>query len=122
MAPDPNPAKRRQSERRGHAAEYWAALYLFLKGYRILAMRYRTPMGEVDLIVRRRDVVAFVEVKARRTVQGAVDAVSLQAQRRIKAAADLWLSRRRDAHLVSLRFDIVAVRPRRLPVHFIDAF
>ena len=106
----------------GHAAEYWAAFYLMLKGYRILALRYRTPLGEIDLIARRKDVVAFIEVKARRSENGAVDAVSWQSQRRIRASADLWLARRKDAHLLSLRFDIVAVLPRRLPVHFIDAF
>lgn len=113
---------RRRAERRGHAAEYWAALYLILKGYRILALRYRTPLGEIDLIVRRKDVVAFIEVKARRTETGAVDAVSYASQQRIRASADLWLSRRRDASKLSLRFDIVAVMPRRMPRHFIDAF
>ncbi|WP_320200134.1 YraN family protein [Agrobacterium sp. rho-13.3] len=122
MAPE-QPAKRRRSaEKRGHAAEYWAALYLMLKGYRILALRHRTPLGEIDLIARRKDVIAFVEVKARRTEAGAVDAVSYASQKRIRASADLWLSRRRDAHALSLRFDIVAVLPRRLPKHFIGAF
>lgn len=122
MAVDTRHVKRRRAEKRGHAAEYWAALYLMLKGYRILALRYRTPLGEIDLIARRKDVVAFIEVKARRSENGAVDAVSSQSQRRIRASADLWLARRKDAHLLSLRFDIVAVLPRRLPVHFIDAF
>lgn len=122
MAVDVRHVKRRRAEKRGHAAEYWAALYLMLKGYRILALRYRTPLGEIDLIARRKDVIAFIEVKARRSENGAVDAVSWQSQRRIRASADLWLARRKDAHLLSLRFDIVAVLPRRLPVHFIDAF
>ncbi len=93
-----------------------------LKGYRILALRHRTPLGEIDLIARKRDVVAFVEVKARATETGAVNAVSHTSQNRIRAAADLWLSRRRDAARLSLRFDIIAVIPRRLPRHFIDAF
>ncbi|MGV1916283.1 YraN family protein [uncultured Agrobacterium sp.] len=122
MAADARHVKRRRAEKRGHAAEYWAALYLMLKGYRILALRYRTPLGEIDLIARRKDVIAFIEVKARKLEKGAVDAVGASSQRRIRAAADLWLSRRRDSHRLSLRFDIVAVLPRRLPVHFIDAF
>ncbi len=75
MAVDARHVKRRRAEKRGHAAEYWAALYLMLKGYRILALRYRTPLGEIDLIARRKDVVAFIEVKARRSENGAVDAV-----------------------------------------------
>ncbi len=122
MAAERQGKNRRRAEKRGHAAEYWAALYLMLKGYRILAMRYRTPLGEVDLIARRKDVVAFIEVKARRTEMGGVDAVTYASQQRIRASADLWLSRRRDAAKLSLRFDIMAVIPRRLPKHFIDAF
>ncbi|CUX18478.1 YraN family protein [Agrobacterium genomosp. 13] len=122
MAADGRNNKRREAERRGHAAEYWAALYLLLRGYRILAIRYRTRLGEIDLIARKKDVVAIVEVKARSSAEGAVDAVGWRSQQRIRAAADLWLSRRRDAGRFSLRFDIVAVLPRRLPQHFIDAF
>lgn len=126
MAPEPKtkpPMKhRRRAEKRGHRAEYWAALYLMLKGYRILALRHRTPLGEIDLIARNKHVIAFVEVKARSTETIAVDAVSYASQNRIRAAADLWLSRRRDAALLSSRFDIIAVLPRRLPKHFIDAF
>lgn len=122
MAVDRRSDKRRHAERRGHAAEYWAAFYLMLKGYRILALRYRTRLGEIDLIVRKKDVIAFVEVKARNSEAGAVDAVSYASQNRIRAAADIWLSRRRDGGLLSSRFDIVAVLPYRIPIHFIDAF
>ena len=122
MAADPSGTMKRRAEKRGHRAEYWAALYLMLKGYRILALRHRTRLGEIDLIARKKDVIAFVEVKARSTEAGAVNAVSHASQNRIRAAADLWLSRRKDAVALSLRFDIVAVLPRRLPKHFIDAF
>lgn len=122
MAADGRSNKRRKAERRGHAAEYWAALYLLLKGYRILAIRYRTRLGEIDLIARKKDLVAIVEVKARTSGEGAMDAVGFHSQQRIRAAADLWLARRKDAARFSLRFDIIAVLPRRLPQHFIDAF
>jgi putative endonuclease len=122
MAADGQTNKRRKAERRGHTAEYWAALYLLFRGYRILAIRYRTRLGEIDLIARKKDVVAIVEVKARSSGEGAVDAVGFRSQQRIRAAADIWLSRRKDAARFSLRFDIVAVLPRRLPQHFIDAF
>ncbi|CVI59980.1 MULTISPECIES: YraN family protein [Agrobacterium] len=122
MAADGRSNKRRKAERRGHVAEYWAALYLLLKGYRILAIRYRTRLGEIDLIARKKDLVAIVEVKARTSGEGAVDAVGFHSQHRIRAAADLWLARRKDAARFSLRFDIIAVLPRRLPQHFIDAF
>jgi putative endonuclease len=114
--------KRRRAERSGHVSEYLAAVFLLLKGYRILAVRYRTKGGEIDLIVRKGDVVVFVEVKARVGEREAIDAVSLLAQKRIRAASDIWLARRKDAHRLSQRYDIVAIMPGRLPRHFQDAF
>ncbi|MCF3640802.1 hypothetical protein LXM94_12570, partial [Rhizobium sp. TRM95111] len=59
---------------------------------------------------------------ARRDVDGAVFAVTNAAQNRIRAAGELWLARQPDAHRLSLRCDIIAVRPWRLPQHFVDAF
>lgn len=116
---DPN---RLKAFRRGHVSEYLAALYLLAKGYRIRAIRYRTKAGEIDIIARRGDLVACVEVKARRDLDSAVFAVTGTAQRRIRAASEIWLSRQPDAHRISLRYDIVAVRPWRLPEHLVDAF
>ena len=118
-AADPN---RLKAFRRGHVSEYLAALYLLAKGYRIRAIRYRTKLGEIDIIARRGDLVVCVEVKARRDVGSAVFAVTGTAQHRIRAASDIWLSRQPDAHRLSLRYDIVAVLPWRLPKHFTDAF
>ncbi len=114
--------RRRRAERKGHAAERLAALALRLKGYRIVGWRYRTRLGEIDLIARRGKLVAFVEVKARRGRQAALDAVPAAAQHRIRAAGDLWLSRQQDAGQISLRYDIVAVVPWRWPIHYPDAF
>jgi len=114
--------KRRRAERRGHVSEYLAALYLLFKGYRILKFRYRTRFGEIDIVARKNTLVLFVEVKARAREADAIDAVGYGAQRRIRAASDIWLSRRRDAHLLSCRYDIIAVLPWRLPRHFPDAF
>lgn len=113
---------RRKAERQGHRAEYIAALYLMLKGYRILALRHRTRLGEIDLIARKGSVVAFVEVKARRDAASSVDAVTVAAQRRIRAASDLWLAKQRDAHRLTQRYDIIAVAPFSWPRHFPDAF
>lgn len=115
-------AERRRFFLKGHRAERFAALALRLKGYRILAVRHRTPLGEIDLIAKRGQLVAFVEVKARPTLIAAVDAVGPTAQRRIAAAADLWLARKKDAAHLSQRFDIVAVLPYRWPVHLPGAW
>ena len=113
----PAAEKKVRAYRRGHRGEWLAAVALMLKGYRIVARRYRTKLGEIDLIARRGNLVAVVEVKARPTLQEAMDAIGPQAMRRIEAAADLWLARQPDFAKLSIRFDLVAVLPRRWPVH-----
>jgi len=122
MASDTNTKKRQRAQRWGHLSEWVAALSLILKGYRILKMRYKTKAGEVDIIARKRDLVIMVEVKARRTVSEAVNSVTTTSQRRIEAAGDVWLSRQKNSHLLSVRYDIVAVRAWKWPAHFKDAF
>lgn len=107
---------------KGFWAEFLAAWFLRFKGYRILHMRFKTGSGEIDIIARKRKLIAFVEVKARAHVQSAVDAVSYSSQQRISNAADIWLSKQRDANELSLRFDIIAVTPWKIPVHLKDAF
>ncbi len=114
--------RRRKALRRGATAEYIAAIFLMLKGYRILVMRYKTKLGEIDIIARKGDLAVFVEVKARADETGAVDAVSYASQKRIRAASDLWLARQRDYARLSQRYDIVAILPGKLPRHFPDAF
>jgi len=118
----PSDASRQRAERRGRWAEYVAAAYLLLKGYRIAALRYKTRAGEVDLIVRRGDLVVLVEVKARASEAAAIDAVGGDSQRRIRASGDFWLARQPDATRLSIRCDIIAVLPWRLPRHFKGAF
>ena len=68
-------AERLRHHRRGHRGEWLAALALMLKGYRIVARRYRTKLGEIDLIARRGDLVLIVEVKVRPTLLEAMEAV-----------------------------------------------
>lgn len=114
--------KRLKALKRGALAEHRAALALILKGYRIIAFRYRTKLGEIDIVARKGDLVACVEVKARISLEASVFAVSDSAQRRIRAASDLWLAKQPDAARLSLRYDIVSVRPWRWPVHLPDAF
>lgn len=115
-------ASRRRARRYGIWTEILAAFALRVKGYRILARNFKTGSGEIDIIARKGDLVAFVEVKARREVMAALDAVGHESQRRIYAAADQWLGQQPDHHLVSQRFDIMAVQPWRWPEHFEDAF
>lgn len=114
--------RRRKAYRRGHRSEWLAAVALMAKGFRILERRYRTRLGEIDLIVRRGDLVLIVEVKARRSLVEAMEAIARQSERRIEAAADIWLSRQPDYGRFSVRFDMVAVLPWRWPVHVENVF
>lgn len=113
---------RRKALRRGSLSESLAVWALRLKGYRIMARNFRCPFGEIDIVARKGDTIAFVEVKARASVADAVDAVSAEAQHRIANAGEAWIGRQQDWEKLSWRFDIVAVLPRRWPVHLPDAF
>ncbi|PWK70758.1 YraN family protein [Aminobacter sp. AP02] len=113
---------RQKAQRLGHRGEWLAALALMLKGFRIVARRYKTKLGEIDLIARRGDLVLIVEVKARKTLVEAMEAVAHGSERRIEGAADLWLARQPDYGRLSVRFDMVAVLPWRWPVHVENAF
>ncbi|MFT4120998.1 YraN family protein [Bradyrhizobium sp.] len=106
----------------GISAESRAAAYLMAKGYRILAKRYRTPHGEIDIVARRRSLIAFVEVKARPTLDDAAYAVTPRQQQRIVHAAQGWLAAHPEHAEFELRFDAMLIAPKRLPRHVLAAF
>ena len=106
----------------GLSAESRAAAYLIAKGYRIVARRWRSPVGEIDIVARRRGVLVFVEVKARERLDDAAEAVIVRQQRRIIAAAEAWLARHPDDVNSDIRFDVVLVAPKSLPRHIQGAF
>ena len=114
--------KRVAAFRTGLSAESRASLYLTAKGYRILARRYRTPYGEIDIVAQRRRLVAFVEVKARATLDDAAYAVTPQQRSRIVAAAQAWLAAHPEHADLDLRFDAVLIAPKTLPRHLMAAF
>lgn len=121
-APGVGADDRRGRERRGRGAETLAALLLGLKGYRIVARRVRTPAGEIDLVARKRGVVAFVEVKARPTEAEAAQSISRRQRARIVRAATHFLAGRPDLAAATARFDAVLVARGRLPRHIISAW
>ncbi len=106
-------AARRRAERAGRRSEWAAAFILQLKGYRILARRFRAQSGEIDLIARRGGVVAFVEVKNRAVLEDAVSAVTARARRRIERAADMFAAHHRHLAECVFRYDIIAIAPWR---------
>jgi putative endonuclease len=108
--------------RTGLTAESRAAAWLMARGYRVLARRYRTSVGEIDIVVKRRNLVAFVEVKARADLDDAAYAVTPRQQQRIIAAAQAWLMHNAQYEQCEMRFDAVLVAPGRLPRHLTAAF
>ncbi len=114
--------RRETGDAKGRRAENAAALFLRLKGYQILARRARTGAGEIDLVARKGDVVAFIEVKFRPDASSAAEAVAPRQQKRIVAAAQAYLARNPRWAEKTLRFDIMLVVPGRWPRHILNAW
>ena len=114
--------RRQLAERRGLRAERVVACWLRLTGWRVLLRRYRTPVGEIDLIARRGRTLAIIEVKAREELGAAFDAVPPSSRRRIERATAYYLAGHPQWGKFSPRFDLIVVRPWRLPRHVKDAW
>ncbi len=95
---------------------------LMLKGYRPLARRFAASGGEIDLVVRRGRTVAFVEVKARASLDAAATAIDARKRARMSRAVRAWLARHPLPADATLRADAVFVAPRRWPRHLPNAF
>jgi putative endonuclease len=114
--------ERQAAFRTGISAESRAAAYLVAKGFRILARRWKSPVGEIDIVARRRRLLVFVEVKARGNLDEAAESLQARQQRRIAAAAEAWLAAYPDQSIQDSRFDAVLVAPGQLPRHIPAAF
>jgi len=106
--------------RKGYLAESMALWLLRLKGYRFVAQRYKTPRGEIDLIVQRNETFIFVEVKARQSYEKGKEAVTVKQRRRIEKAAELFMATQKTTQC-SVRFDVVLVMGFKMH-HLVDAW
>ena len=123
----PSPSKPKSSKRvaaqlGGHRGEALAAWFLRLQFYRIVAQRYKTPVGEIDLIAQRFGTTVFVEVKARSRKSGYAEALEAVNTSRIVRAAQYWLAKHPAMAETPFRFDVIFVAPRSWPRHVINAF
>ena len=109
--------RRQRANLLGLRAETLAVLLLRLKGWRILARNYKVPGGEIDIVALRGQVVAFVEVKARPTMDGALSAIDATKRRRISRAASQWLTQNGWAMSRTLRGDAICIAPGCWPRH-----
>lgn len=109
--------KRRSAYLLGLRAETLAALRLQLAGWRILERRFLAGGGEIDIVAVRGRCVAFVEVKARATMDAALSSITAQKRHRMRRAASVWVARNPWAASKTLRADAVFLSPRRWPRH-----
>src|SRR5437016_2926757 len=112
--PTPGPVQVPRPERQiafklGISAESRAAAFLIAKGFRIVARRWKSPVGEIDIVARRRRLLVFVEVKAREKIDDAAWSVTERQRARIVAAADAWLAAFPDDTITDIRFDAMLV-------------
>ena len=121
--PKPLPSPQRQvAFGLGISAESRAAAWLIAHGYRILARRWKCPLGEIDIVAARRHTLIFVEVKARASLDEAAESVTERQKRRIAAAAEVWLADNPLPAIRDIRFDAILVAPGKLPRHIPAAF
>lgn len=113
---------RRRAWRRGWFAETLCAAVLILRGYRILARRLRTPVGEIDILARRGRVLAVIEVKARADLVSAAEAVGERQKRRLIRAAGWVVAGRAELAALDVRFDVMLVAPWAPPRHIVAAW
>ena len=100
--------KKRFSYFYGLYAELLAAVILMCKGYHILEWRYKAPVGEIDLLAKKKNALVIVEVKARKELDMALESLRPRAQHRIVRCADYYISRHPECTNMDIRFDIFA--------------
>ncbi|MEX0644853.1 MAG: YraN family protein [Parvularculaceae bacterium] len=109
------------AERHGRRAEWLASLYLYCRGFHIIARRFKAAGGEIDLVAQRGGLLVFAEVKARPSLDEAVLAVTPKARRRMEAARRMFLARHPRLAELAQRYDILAVAGFRVR-HVADAW
>ena len=114
-------ASRRAAEAAGRRGERLAAWWLRQRGWEVLGERVRTPAGEVDLVARRNGIVAFVEVKSRKTVADLDFAIDQHRLARVAAAAELLMERYATAG-EDIRVDVLLLAPGTPPRHIENAW
>jgi putative endonuclease len=113
---------RAKAYRQGLFAETLAAFLFRLKGYKIIAQRYRSPVGEIDLVALKNKRLVFVEVKRRKALDDAAWTVPAKQKRRIVRAAQYWLASHPDYTTYTIAFDVLLAAPWAWPRHIENAF
>jgi len=109
---------RRAIEAESRKAEAHVARWLKLRGWKILAQRFKTPEGEVDIIARKKNLIAFVEVKQRETISRTDDLLTQQNIQRVMDTAEVWVGRNFETLGTDfeIRFDLAVIEGRLHPL------
>ena len=113
-------SQKQRAHFKGHTAEWIATLYLRLKGYQILESRFKTPVGEIDILAKSGKMLIAVEVKNRKSLEDAAYSVTPFQKRRIERALLYYLARKPSP--LSFRFDVVLIAPLKWPCHIQGAW
>ena len=107
------------SFQKGVRAEDEAVLFFQKRGFFCLKRRFRTPLGEIDLIVRNATTLIFVEVKHRKKLSHAMEAVSPAQRFRLYSAAEIFMDTHREdiVGCTTVQFDVLACAPGKNPCH-----
>lgn len=112
---------RQRAEQQGRRAELWVSAWLRLKGWKRLASRVKTPRGEIDLVMRKSGIVAFVEVKWRKRLEDLDHAIDAYRLQRVAAAVECvahdYVREGED-----MRIDVVLLAPGAMPRHIVNAW
>lgn len=123
---EPSKSAKIKHYKKGIFAEYYAAAFLTLKGYNILQRRYKTKVGEIDIIARKGSSIVMVEVKCRQSANDGLESVTPISQQRIRRAADHYLlaeSCKSDKILAfDIRFDVIVINHKYFIRHIKNAF
>jgi putative endonuclease len=110
------------ARRSGRRGEVLAAIWLMLKGYRILGFRLKSGPAEIDLLAIRARTLVVVEVKRRTDLTTALESVTFDQRERLRRAGANLAARRPSLAGASVRLDLMALAPGRLPMHIPDAW
>ncbi|MDR1561400.1 MAG: YraN family protein [Holosporaceae bacterium] len=105
------------TELKGYFGEFIAVLLLKVKGYNIVARRYKTICGEIDIIASKRDTIVFIEVKSRKNLEKCHNAILARQINRIIRASEIFLARNPKMHSTSIRYDVILVPDWSFPKH-----
>ncbi|MDR1334023.1 MAG: YraN family protein [Holosporaceae bacterium] len=106
-----------QTEIKGIFGEFLAVCWLIIKGYTIVARRYKTVCGEIDIIAKKSNIIAFIEVKSRKSEDKCYNAITNKQLQRIRRTSEIFMHKNPQFFNCFSRYDVILIANWRLPIH-----